>query len=170
MKQIISICGVLVTIVVSILFGQLSQSGGNATGGAVSQSGTWTVQPGNTANTTAWKVDGSAVTQPVSGTFWQATQPISGTVTVNALPTGTNTIGKSAPLTSCGTTALTTAWAAVPTSNTAVTGTTTCVFALTFTNTNASAQTVTVTDGQGSPITVISAFSIPGSSSVTFPL
>lgn len=35
------------------------------------QSGTWTVQPGNTANTTAWKVDGSAVTQPVSnaGTF-----------------------------------------------------------------------------------------------------
>lgn len=31
-----------------------------------SQSGTWTVQPGNTANTTAWKVDGSAVTQPVS--------------------------------------------------------------------------------------------------------
>lgn len=34
----------------------------------VSQSGTWTVQPGNTANTVAWKVDGSAVTQPVSGT------------------------------------------------------------------------------------------------------
>ena len=33
------------------------------------QSGTWTVQPGNTANTTAWKVDGSAVTQPVSGTI-----------------------------------------------------------------------------------------------------
>jgi hypothetical protein len=47
-----------------------------------SQSGTWTVQPGNTANTTAWKVDGSAVTQPVSGT-----------VTVNALPAGTNNIG-----------------------------------------------------------------------------
>lgn len=33
---------------------------------SVVQSGTWTVQPGNTANTTAWKVDGSAVTQPVS--------------------------------------------------------------------------------------------------------
>jgi hypothetical protein len=47
------------------------------------QGGTWTVQPGNTANTTAWKVDGSAVTQPVSGTFWQATQPVSGTVTAN---------------------------------------------------------------------------------------
>jgi hypothetical protein len=33
---------------------------------AATQSGTWTVQPGNTANTTAWKVDGSAVTNPVS--------------------------------------------------------------------------------------------------------
>lgn len=41
-----------------------------------SQGGTWTVQPGNTANTTAWKVDGSAVTQPVS---------IAGTVVVDDL-------------------------------------------------------------------------------------
>lgn len=60
---------------------------------AVTQSGTWTVQPGNTANTTPWlstinqggnsatvtaanalKVDGSAVTQPVS---------IAGSVTVS---------------------------------------------------------------------------------------
>lgn len=49
---------------------------------AATQSGVFTVQPGNTANTTAWKVDGSAVTQPVSGT-----------VSVNALPTGSNTIG-----------------------------------------------------------------------------
>ena len=44
---------------------------------SAAQNGTWTVQPGNTANTTAWKVDGSAVTQPVSGTFYQATQPVS---------------------------------------------------------------------------------------------
>lgn len=55
---------------------------------AATQSGTWTVQPGNTANTTPWlatinqggnsaavtganalKVDGSAVTQPISGTI-----------------------------------------------------------------------------------------------------
>jgi hypothetical protein len=55
---------------------------------AATQSGTWTVQPGNTANTTPWlitisqggnaatvtganalKIDGSAVTQPVSGTI-----------------------------------------------------------------------------------------------------
>lgn len=38
---------------------------GNPTTIAATQSGTWTVQPGNTANTTAWKVDGSAVNQPV---------------------------------------------------------------------------------------------------------
>lgn len=31
----------------------------------------------------ALRIDGSAVTQPVSGTFWQATQPVSGTITAN---------------------------------------------------------------------------------------
>ncbi len=30
---------------------------------------------------------------PVTGTFWQATQPVSGTVTINAIPTGANVIG-----------------------------------------------------------------------------
>lgn len=35
------------------------------------QGGTWTVQPGNTANTTAWKVDNSAVTQPTSAASGQ---------------------------------------------------------------------------------------------------
>lgn len=42
----------------------------------VTQSGTWTMQPGNTANTTAWKVDGSAVTQPVSIALAAAITPI----------------------------------------------------------------------------------------------
>jgi hypothetical protein len=74
------------------------------------ESGTWTVQPGNTANTTPWlvtvqqggnaatvtasnalKVDGSAVTQPVSGTVTanagSGTFTVSGTVTANQ---GTN--------------------------------------------------------------------------------
>lgn len=69
---------------------------------AATQSGTWTVQPGNTANTTAWKVDGSAVTQPVSGTVtanqggtWNITN-ISGTV---SLPTGAATETSLAKLT-----------------------------------------------------------------------
>jgi len=37
---------------------------------ASTQSGTWTVQPGNTANTTAWLVTGTGGTFPVTGTFW----------------------------------------------------------------------------------------------------
>jgi hypothetical protein len=111
---------------------------------AVTESGTWTVQPGNTPNTTAWKVDGSAVTQPVSGAL--------------------------APKTACGTTVYSQAWTAVPTSSTAATSTTTCVVTLVFSNTNSSPQTVTVTDNQGSPITVINAFSIPANSEVNFVL
>jgi len=54
---------------------------------AATQSGTWTVQPGNTANTVAWKVDGSSVTQPISaaslplpsGAATAAKQPALGT-------------------------------------------------------------------------------------------
>jgi hypothetical protein len=54
---------------------------------------------------TALKVDGSAVTQPVSGTFWQATQPVSlasvpshnvtnaGTFAVQAAQSGTWNVG-----------------------------------------------------------------------------
>jgi hypothetical protein len=48
------------------------------------QGGTWTVQPGNTANTTAWKVDASATTQPVSGTV--TANAGTGTLTVNDAP------------------------------------------------------------------------------------
>lgn len=52
------------TLAVQVVTSTLQVQGAvNAT-----QAGTWTVQPGNTANSTAWKVDGSAVTQPVSGT------------------------------------------------------------------------------------------------------
>lgn len=58
---------------------------------AVAQSGTWTVQPGNTANTTAWKVDGSAVTQPVSGT-------VTATVPANAAATATDPGGTTTSL------------------------------------------------------------------------
>jgi len=72
------------------------------------QSGTWTVQPGNTANTTPWlstinqggnsatvtaanalKVDGSAVTQPISGTV---TITPSGTQNVNLNQVGGSSI------------------------------------------------------------------------------
>lgn len=60
-----------------------------------SQSGVWTVQPGNTANTTAWKVDGSAVTQPIGGNVASGAtdsgNPVkAGGVYNTALPTLTN--------------------------------------------------------------------------------
>jgi hypothetical protein len=66
------------------------------------QSGTWTVQPGNTANTVAWKVDGSAVTQPVSGTVTsnQGGAPWSDNITQFggvALSTGTGAGGTGIP-------------------------------------------------------------------------
>lgn len=71
----------------------------------VTESGTWTVQPGNTANTTAWKVDGSAVTQPISGTVALGagsavvghviadTGSTTAVTALPALPAGSNVIG-----------------------------------------------------------------------------
>jgi hypothetical protein len=81
---------------------------------AATQSGTWTVQPGNTPNTTPWlttisqggnsatvtasnalKVDGSAVTQPVSGTVTAN----AGTGSFTVIGTGTdNTTNSTAKL------------------------------------------------------------------------
>lgn len=54
---------------------------------AATQSGIWTVQPGNTANTVAWKVDGSAVTQPISA----ASLPLPTGASTSALQTTGNT-------------------------------------------------------------------------------
>jgi hypothetical protein len=70
--------------------------------------------------------------------------------------------------TACGLTVLSQAWAAVPSTNTAVTATTTCVLEMAFTNTTASVATITVTDGQGSPVTVISAFPIQPGATLVF--
>jgi hypothetical protein len=53
---------------------------------AVTQSGTWTVQPGNTANTTAWKVDGSSVAQPVTDNSGSLTVDTADTV-IDVTPT-----------------------------------------------------------------------------------
>lgn len=96
----------------------------------------------------------------------------SGTWTVQPGNTANTTpwLVKSTPATSCGTTQFSSAWAAVPTSNTAVTGTTTCVSAIMLSNTNASAQTVAITDGQGSPITIVPTLSIPANSLAIIPL
>ena len=64
---------------------------------SVSQSGTWTVQPGNTQNSTAWLVTGTGGTFPAtqSGTWNIGTVTTVSAVTAisNALPAGDNDIG-----------------------------------------------------------------------------
>jgi len=64
------------------------------------QSGTWTVQPGNTANTTAWKVDASSVAVPVTDNSGSLTVDNAGTFATQAtLQTGTNSVGKISDIT-----------------------------------------------------------------------
>lgn len=46
--------------------GSLTVDNGGTFAVQAAQSGTWTVQPGNTANTTAWKVDASSVAVPIT--------------------------------------------------------------------------------------------------------
>jgi hypothetical protein len=88
-----------------------------------------------------------------------------------AMPAGTNLIGKVVPATTCGTTAVSQALAAVPTSSTAVFTSTTCVQTIFLNNTNATSQTVTVTDNAGTPVNGVGpAFVIPGLSNLVIPL
>lgn len=54
----------------------VTNAGTFATQSAATQSGTWTVQPGNTANTTAWKVDNTAALDKGAGTGGSATQRV----------------------------------------------------------------------------------------------
>lgn len=53
------------------------------------QSGTWTVQPGNTANTTAWLVTGTGGTFPVTDSGGSLTVDNSGTFATQAAQSGT---------------------------------------------------------------------------------
>jgi hypothetical protein len=54
----------------------------------VAQNSTWTVQPGNTANTTAWKVDASSVAVPVTDNAGSLTVDNGGTFAVQAAQAG----------------------------------------------------------------------------------
>lgn len=64
------------------------------------QSGTWTVQPGNTANTTAWLVNGTGGTFPATQSGTWNVNNVSGTV---SLPTGAATAAKQPALGTAGT-------------------------------------------------------------------
>ena len=146
------------------LYGQLQQSGGAGASVTATQGGTWNLN----------NISG-AISLP-TGAATAAKQPalgVSGAPSADVITVqGASNMAalQMAPKTACGAAAFTPAWQAVPTSNTALTATTSCVVAIMVTNTTAGAQTVTVTDGQGAPVTVLSAFSIPGNSQVTLPL
>jgi hypothetical protein len=165
MKKLWGFGALAVLFAVGSLLGQLNQSGGAGSNVAATQSGTWTVQPGNTANTTPWlasisqggntagvtaggalKTDGSATTQPISGTV------------------------TSVPKTSCGTTAFDSGMLTLPVTSTAVTSTATCVNAIIFVNTTGSTQTVNLTDNQGTPVTYLASFALPANSTFVYDL
>src|SRR4051812_47442059 len=165
MKRFWTAGAIGVLLVGGSLLGQLSQSGGSGSAVSATQSGTWTMQPGNTANTTPWlatvsqggnaaqvsaqgamKIDGSGVTQPVSGTVTAVDK------------------------TACGTTVYDSGITALPTASTAVTATATCVNAVLFVNTTGSVQSVTFSDNQASPVAYLSAFQIPANSTLVYDL
>ena len=165
MKKFVIAGSIAALFVGGSMMAQLSQSGGAGSSVTASQSGTWTLQPGNTANTTPWlftmsqggnaaqvtaggamKIDGSAVTQPVSGTLTMV------------------------PKTTCGSTAYDSGILTLPTASTAVTATATCVNSILFVNTTASAQTITLSDNQATPVTYLSSFQIPANSTFVYDL
>jgi hypothetical protein len=165
MKKLVITGAVVLLLVGGSLLGQLNQSGGGGSAVTASQAGTWTMQPGNTANTTPWlfslsqggntaqvtaggalRIDGSSVTQPVSGTL------------------------TTVPKTACGTTSYDSGIVAMPTTTTTVTTTSTCVDAVLFVNITASTQTITLTDNQGSPVTYLASFQVPANSTLVYDL
>ena len=155
--------------------GQVMNSGGSAV---------TITQGGNSAIVSAagaLKVDGSAVAQPVTGTFWQATQPVSGPLTdtqlrATAVPVSlaasANVIGvvRMQPMTSCGTTLYERVMATLAAGPTTVTATTTCVEAIYAVNITASAVTIDITDNQGTPVAFLKSFSLPANATVKLPL
>jgi hypothetical protein len=165
MKKLWGFGAVLALFAVGTMLGQLSQSGGAGSNVSATQSGTWTVQPGNTPNTTPWlatlsqsgntaqvtaggalKIDGGAVTQPVSGTLTMV------------------------PRTACGTTAYDSGMVSLPTASTAITSTATCVNGIIFVNSTGQNQTISVTDNQGTPVSYLASFAIPANSTFVYDL
>lgn len=61
---------------------------------AATQSGTWTVQPGNTANTTAWLVTGTGGTFPVTGTITANIGSIAGLATETTVESSLTKLGE----------------------------------------------------------------------------
>jgi hypothetical protein len=165
MKKLWGFGAALALFAVGSMLGQLSQSGGAGSSVNATQVGTWTMQPGNIANTKPWlaslsqngntaqvtsggalKIDGTEVMQPVSGTLTMV------------------------PKTACGTTAYDSGMLTIPTVSTAITASSTCVNGIIFVNTTGQGQTVSLTDNQGTPVTYLGGFTIPANSTFVYDL
>ena len=111
------------------------------------------------------RVDGSGVTQPVSGTL-----------SINALPTGTNNVGfvRIIPSSCTQSTNFTNSTVGVATgAGTTVTSTTTCVTYAYANNITNSAVTLRLADRQGTPVIWLGGaadFSIPANSNMRIPI
>jgi len=173
----------------AIVWGQLQPSGGTVLGAgsaiigkvgidqttpgttnlvAAGQNGTWTVQPGNTANTTAWLVTGTGGTFPISGNIGNtafglnAGSAIIGFIRV--LPPGCASL----------VTLFANSTAQVATgAGTTVTSTTTCITWAYANNITNSAVTLRLADKQATPVIWLGGnadYSIPANSNIRIPL
>ena len=172
-----------VVVVMSLLFSstvtpQLQQSGGGgsnasvgATGAAAPSSATLAGGNATTAAPTYTTATMNALSLNTSGGLRVdgsgVTQPVSGTVTAN-LGAGTAAVGtvRPNPLTSCGNTIFDSAITTVPTTEAAATATSTCVQVIYCNNLTATAQTFSIKDNAATPIVLVNAFSLPGNSNI----
>lgn len=161
---------------------QLQQSGGSS---SASSSITSITLGGNAVtalatgelNTNVARINGIAVStgNGVSGTGVQrvaiASDNTAFAVTAT-LSAGTALIGKTVPLTTCGTTAFDSGLMEniAITTGTDLTATATCVQTLYIANNTASAVTVTLKDKSGTPKSYMNAFSLPGNSNLILSL
>lgn len=134
---------------------------------AVTQSGTWTVQPGNTANSTAWLVTGTGGTFPITGSINNTAFAVNG---------GTANIGivRAVPSSCTQSTPFTNSTVGVGTgAGTSVSSTTTCVTQVYVNNITNAAVTFRLADKSGTPVIWVggnSDFTIQANSNVSYPL
>ena len=159
---------------------QLQQSGGSSGGGSSSITSLTlggnavTAQATGELNTNLGRVGGSAVSlgQKAAAASFPVVIASDQSALSVALSAGTNLIGTVAPKTSCGTTFQDSGPTTLSTTPTAATNFNgdRCVLRVLLSNVTGSAASVTITDGQGTPVTYVSGFSIPANSNVILDL
>jgi len=177
------------TLTFTPVMAQLQQSGGGGNNASVGSTGatapTSATLTGGAFNTTlptltngqmgAVQLDssGRVLVGSIAGALPTGSNTIgaisnTGFSVTGALPAGSNAIGtvRTAPLTSCGTTAYDSGITTVPTTEAAATATATCVQAIYVNNLTSSAQTFSIKDNQGTPVVYVNGFSLPANSNM----